>query len=246
MGYENLSPNLRKFVEAVQKGDGFEVKQLPENTLLELVTKHDHRYTVLVTNPEKGEVVLFGEGVKELREPQLFILQGSTFGGSAVKIGWIGTGLRPRLNPLIGGLVTLSPVKEINFINDPEKAQRIRRQVEASRPPKATEAEIEEAKKNLGKWIEEKFAGGQLEEVKRLVGEFAFPDGQGVILGILDRAREAGKLTQALETLERQLADHWSWRPPMFRGLFINEKDVAYIHQAYQELGLPFPAREGA
>lgn len=237
--HSNLSPDLQRFVEVAEGNNGFDVSKLTRGALFQLFTESGSAYAAVVTNPKNCEIAITGG--RNLKKPVLLVLQGSTFGGSAVKLRWIGIGLRPRLHPLTGGIVTLGAVKRFAFVNDPVRAERIMKKAEARRPKEATAVDLKKWERETENFMVERFSGEHLERIQKLVREFCVPNGRMIMLGILDRAKEARKLEQALAILERQCREHWLYRPPELRGEFITEKDVAYVERAYHELGLPVP-----
>ncbi len=242
MGHSYLDPGLQRFVD--HNDPGFFLKDRKAGEVFEVETSSGSVYTFVVDNPEKGEVAISSEAHEELRKPTWFSLQGSTMGGSAVRLGWIGLGLRVRLHSLTGdGLALLSETKSIRWLEG-EVADKARAAAEETRPREPTEAEVAETMSIYRKFLDELPWGKHEERAKKLIGEFSFPSGQVVIATILNLAMEAGKIEQAFSIVERDLEEHWSYRPPQFRGEFITEKDVDYIERAYRELGIEPPKNE--
>lgn len=233
-------PTLAELTQKAEKDGGFTVDELPTGTLFELRTKSGSLYSVMVTNPKECEVALVGGSHPQLQEPDLYELQGSTFGGSLCKLGWVGIGPCPRLTILRGGLVTIGQVRSCVFVGDTKRAADIMARAEARRPREMTDQELEGLQKEIDGLIDKKFSGEDHEKVRELVHCFGL-EGQGVMLGYLDRAQDADKLQEALAVLERHYEEHWSYRPKEMRGSFITEQDVDYINWAYLEISLPMP-----
>lgn len=239
MGHPNLSPELQRALD--NEEPGFFVKTKERGSMLDLVTEN-HTYRVVVADPEKGELVLFGNNAGLLK-PRLFQLQGSTYGGSVTKMGWLGLGMYPRLHALDGGLVSMSSVQSINFIEDAEESERLLAEAEKNRPRTATEEETAQMREKFWEWVDDHDWGEHKDWVHEFVGRFRFLNGQAYISGILVVALEAGKLEDAIRILERQFEEHWFFRPPEFRGELVTEKDAYYLEKAYQDLGLTPPGR---
>jgi hypothetical protein len=236
----NLSPSLQAFMAVVDENDGFYLKDLPAGTMIELTTQSGSLYTMVVIDPEGGELALFGGGHPKTQQPEIYILQGSTCGGSACKVGWIGLNLRLRLNLLSGGLIVLSSLKAFEIKTDEIQACNIIAEAESRRPLEATDEELAEMQVQIDCLVDEKFDGDEREQVRDMTHRFNL-EGQGMMLGYFDRAQEAGKLEAALEVMERHYREHWSFRPQVARGSFITPEDIRYMKLAYTEIGLTPP-----
>ena len=231
-----LSPQVVEFIARIKSNYGFDITEAPKNTLLEVTTRNT-TFHVLIAEPKDSVIVIDHPALKQL---PVCYYQGSTAMGSIVRTGWIEIGTHMNMNPVMGGLMTTSPVKSFKIIDDLalfEKLMDTYRQYREMPPldVKAFETKV------IG-IIESEFPPDQKEDILALINEFNV-EGKGVMLGILSRAHKAGKLIKALEILNRHLAKHWMYRPPEIRGSFITDKDVYYVELAYQELGIPFPDR---
>ncbi len=82
---------LDGFAFTLRDTDGLDVRELPEGTTVDVRTRHS-RYRLVVVQPETGRVLIKG-GARFL-EPTEARLVGATGGGSMLKPGWIGVGLR--------------------------------------------------------------------------------------------------------------------------------------------------------
>lgn len=231
-----FSPQIAEFVRRAESSEGLNLHQLPLHTLLKIETQ-DHSYHMLVLEPKEGRGILEADHPR-LREPQTFYLQGATGGGSVVKLGCIIVGLHLRMNLASGGLLVTSRVKSVRVVEDAVRRQKLSASAEAAEKPEAfSPEEFDRAVRAL---LDQKFPAEYRGEVQQFVGQFC-PEGKGIMLGILDRAREAGKLDEALRLLGEDFKEHWDYRPPHVRGSFITEQDVYYVQRAYQRLGIPLP-----
>jgi hypothetical protein len=67
-------------------------------------------YEIFLFEPESGRALVVGG--KYFAEPMEATVSGSTFGGSMLKMGWLGVGLRMELN-VNGRRIVTSPVQEL-------------------------------------------------------------------------------------------------------------------------------------
>jgi hypothetical protein len=236
--------DIQAFLDRLKANRGFALKWLTRGTAFKLITQ-DHDYVAVVANPEEGELALMSRDHQqpELRNPEVYFLQGSTGGGSVVQMGWIGINSRIRFNLFGGGVLLLSLLTNIEFIESSEETTKLLEEAEARKPRPATPEEIEELRKKFrAEWFEPCFAGPHFDEVMELLGKFCFPNGQGVMASFLETAKEYGKLVEAIAVLKRHYDNHWFFRPAYCRGEFITQIDAQYVEAAYKELGLPSPA----
>ena len=105
---------LDGFAEAVSRADGVGLADLDPITTL-LVRTHNTLYRITALRPPTTHVLVQGgrffPGTTEAR------LWGSSFGGSLLKMAWIGVGLRMEICAN-GQLVITSPVKAIDVQQD--------------------------------------------------------------------------------------------------------------------------------
>jgi hypothetical protein len=93
--------------------EGVAIDSLEFGTTLVVRTRHSE-YRLGILNGASGDV--FVEGGNLLEGVTLASLNGATAGGSALKLGWIGVGLRMEFS--VGGVrVTTSPVRSIDIEN---------------------------------------------------------------------------------------------------------------------------------
>lgn len=82
---------LERFREAVNKNNGISLQDIGAGSRVVVQTQH-HAYTILVLDPFTKEVVVVGG--EFFPEAEHCTLSGSTAGGSFLKMGWIGLGMR--------------------------------------------------------------------------------------------------------------------------------------------------------
>lgn len=232
-----VSPQIAEFVRTAETNRGFWLKDVPDGTLLKVETGND-TFRILVLDAKDGKVALKATH-PQLQEPMVFYHQGSTGGGSMVKMGWVGVGLHLRMNPADGGLMTTGVVKSFEVIQ--EEAVRSELQATAEEFEKRKSISPEEFDAAVAQLIKRDFPVQYQAEVADFVGKFCM-EGKGIMLGILDQARKADKLPEALKLLEVHYREHWSYRPPPLRGSFITQQDVHYADLPYKELGLELPS----
>lgn len=105
---------LDGFAEAVSRADGVGFADLDPITTL-LVRTHHSRYRITVLRPPKTHVLV--QGGRFFPDTTEARLWGSSFGGSLLKMAWIGVGLRMEICA-DGQLVITSPVKAIDVQRD--------------------------------------------------------------------------------------------------------------------------------
>jgi hypothetical protein len=74
--------------------DGLAIDALDAGTEIEVCTRHS-RYRFVLLDPRSGRALVWGGGV--FPEACEVRIEGATAGGSALKMGWIGVGLRLEL-----------------------------------------------------------------------------------------------------------------------------------------------------
>ena len=87
---------------------GVAVESLEPGTILEVMTKNTRYRLTMIDN--EGNALITGGSL--FPRPTEVRIEGATAGGAALKIGWIGVGLRLELS--IGGrIITTSPVQSV-------------------------------------------------------------------------------------------------------------------------------------
>ncbi len=246
MGHQNLSPELEAVVAKSQESSGFFIKDLPAGTMFDIVAGK-FECVIVIVNPEKQEVAMTCN-VKQIEGPDIWIVQGSGFGGSGLKAGWIGTDGRMTMNRLAGGLVESDPVNSWALRNDPVEIQRITEEAEARRPKEMSAEEAAEHDKEFAAAVE-KFITETLPEsvqgrARKIIEEFGNEYGKSYAIDLLYQAQNKGNLDPlALELLERDMKEEWSYQPPEVRGdVEFLPKSAHIWRSVYIELGLKFPS----
>lgn len=98
----------------------------------------------------------------------------------------------------------------------------------------------EQVKEATRQFVSETFPSNKSRRINALVEEFNM-EGQGNMLGVLEGAHKVGKLDEALDLLEVQYREHWSYYPKELRGSFITVKDEMKVRDAYKKLAIPLP-----
>ena len=228
--------------QALTGSDGFYITDAAAGTLIKLGTASGNVYHLLVIDPAEHLVVLQGDANQDYKEGLVMFLRGSTSGGSATRIGWIGRGLRPVLNVPGGGVGGTSTRWSWEIVEDEERQAKLQAvfdkfQVEEAAKPVWTDGQFWTKVEEI---VREHFPEETWERTITLLKRFC-RNGMATILGFLDRAREADKLDQAFEVMDRHFREYWGYVPPTVRGEFNTQRDVDCINSAYRELDLPIP-----
>jgi hypothetical protein len=97
--------------------EGVELQSLEAGTVLNVITRNSN-YRVIVVDPFQQRVLVTGGRLFPERTEVRF--EGATAGGSVLKIGWIGTGLRVEIS--VGGQrITTSRVQSVTIENVPPR-----------------------------------------------------------------------------------------------------------------------------
>ncbi|HET9361833.1 MAG TPA: hypothetical protein VFO58_18905 [Vicinamibacterales bacterium] len=123
-GFEDDAPERRARIEdsladfASQAGlsRGVSLPSLAAGTTVRVETQNSH-YRIVVQDGRRGLVLIHGGRV--FPEDTVANVEGATRGGSALRVGWIGEGLRLELSTDHGRVVT-SPVESVTVEDDAE------------------------------------------------------------------------------------------------------------------------------
>ena len=97
--------------------EGVALQSLEAGTVLKVITRHSHYRLVLLDPARKSVLVTGGRLFPETRE---VCCDGATAGGSVLKVGWIGVGLRLEMS--IGRLkITTSRIQSITIESVPPR-----------------------------------------------------------------------------------------------------------------------------
>ena len=111
-GYVPKVATLDGFREITEKIEGISLAEAGSGETLIVQTK-ESTYTIFITDSTKREVVVTGG--KYFPSHEKCILSGSSFGGSFLKVGWIGIGMHVEFHRSNNRRVITSPVVTISF-----------------------------------------------------------------------------------------------------------------------------------
>jgi len=99
---------------------GVALETLAPYDTIQVQTLNSH-YGIFLLDPATGRVLV--EGGTYFREPREAVVYGSNFGGSSLKVGWIGIGMRIEMWAH-DHLISTSPVQSfyVQHLSDPEPA----------------------------------------------------------------------------------------------------------------------------
>ena len=106
---------LDGFARAVENTDGTSLNELDPITTLRVCTVNS-LYLITVLNPVRGEVLV--QGGKFFQDRTRMHFGGSSFGGSCLKLAWIGVGMRMEFHGE-GGWIVTSRVQSIAVVPAP-------------------------------------------------------------------------------------------------------------------------------
>ena len=109
---------LDGFIAAVSQADGIDLVDVDAFTTL-VVRTDNSVYRITILKPHAGEVLV--QGGKFFPERTRACLSGSTFGGSCLKMGWVGLGLHLEFHAG-GQWIITSHVRAIAFEPSPTGA----------------------------------------------------------------------------------------------------------------------------
>ncbi|OGI92336.1 hypothetical protein A2933_01230 [Candidatus Nomurabacteria bacterium RIFCSPLOWO2_01_FULL_46_18] len=245
-------PNLSASINAqVQKGNtdsGFFVNRMEPGTMIHIVARSTS-FTMVVVNPEKNEVAMTST-VEGIEGPDLWMVMGSGWGSSLMKVGWIGLDAQMRMRRLSGGLLESATVSSFVVLDDPAEATRIMGEAEARRPRVMTEEEEEEYEQRFATAVEEllvrEFDGeGVRNRAREMIGRFGNIPAKGAVAGVLCQAKKYEKLDLAFKLLEQDWVGQWYFQPPQVAGNPEFMPLNAHRWKAlYRNLGVPLPSED--
>jgi hypothetical protein len=113
-----IEDSLADFASQASLSRGVSLPSLAAGTTVQVETQNSH-YRIVVKDGRHGLVLI--KGGRVFPEDTVANVEGATRGGSAVKKGWIGEGLRLELSTDHGrGRVVTSPVESITVEDEPE------------------------------------------------------------------------------------------------------------------------------
>ncbi len=230
-----LDPTLVAQIEQSERDGGIFMKDIPEDTLTYVHTRNT-LYTLAIIDGEIGKIAM--EGGKHFPLPEICYLRGSTFGGSMLKIGWVGKEMCLEVIRAKGGILTTSFIRAITIEHDPSKAKEMVASAQETEPKQLTGEEFSAI---LETFITEKFPKVLIVEVRAISGQFSL-NGQALILGVLEAAHRNGKFFEATELIADFMREHWAYQHPDVRGdPNFTAVNSTYITEIYRILKLPLP-----
>ena len=100
---------LDQFVREPGCSDGLDIQALPPGTVVHVETRYS-TYRLVVVNPDDKRATVTGG--RMFPEPTELRIEGATAGGTAIKAGWVGVGLRLDMTSL-SSRVTTSVVRSV-------------------------------------------------------------------------------------------------------------------------------------
>ena len=110
--HPNLSDEINSNIAQSEIEGGVFLKDIPDGQEVDIETQNRH-YTLVKKN---GKVFLWGHPVYCALSTEVY-LNGSTWGGSMLKVGFIGRGMCLEfVLPSGGGVLTTSKIKNIKYV----------------------------------------------------------------------------------------------------------------------------------
>ena len=238
-GEKHIDPRLLEKIKQSEKDGGIFLKDVPDNHIVEAHTQNSI-YAIALVDKEKGRVAVQGNN-KHFIQPEVCYLRGSTFGGSMIKIGWIGVGMHLELNLTSGGILTTSSIKTVKVKEDTNKVKELVEKALAIAPQEVTREEVQDS---LKKFVQDKFPVSMRTEVISIIDIFSL-NGQIAIVSLLEVAYRHKKFDAAKQLINKFFREHWGYQAPEVRGdPDFTQKNAWYIEQAYKELSLPLPSED--
>lgn len=207
-GRDNIDPALLAKIDKSEKDGGIFLKEVANGSLVKVHTQNSEY--VLTPIRGKGETRVAIVGGRYIPRPMVAFFRGSTFGGSMIKIGWLGKGMHLEVNLLGGGLLSTSSIQSIVIEHSSHEAIAMIELAERDAPRLATE---EEVRRSIEKFMEDHFPAEIREEAWEMVKRFSL-NGQIAISSVLFAAYSKGKFGDALELLKKFYQKHWAYQPP--------------------------------
>lgn len=110
---KDVHQDIRKLIEEQEDKDGIDLSRLSIGTMLKVQTRNT-LYTIEILGNDKFLI----EGGRYFPEPYETFINGSTWGGSMLKLNWIGIDMFMELGPNSEkhGFITTSAVKSVKIV----------------------------------------------------------------------------------------------------------------------------------
>lgn len=143
-GKRFIDPVLLALIEKSEKDGGLWIKHIPEDTIIRIHAR-DALFLLAFTDVTTGSAAIQGGG-RHFPSPTLCRVNGSTFGGSAIKLGWLGRGMHLEAAlGVVGGPITeeslrrrrtltTASIRAITMEHDPEHWQEMTRAAKPYEP----------------------------------------------------------------------------------------------------------------
>jgi hypothetical protein len=116
MGSEEIIPQYEKMINYQIENGGIQISEQKVGTKIIVETKNS-TYEFTIVNPEERKIKIKGGEFWE--EPHEVYFCGSTWGGSMLKLGWIGYGMHMEFgHHEKPGVITTSMVKKATIVGD--------------------------------------------------------------------------------------------------------------------------------
>lgn len=110
MSHPNLSDDLNRKIDSPDPG--VFIKDLPVGTCLRVYTQNS-KYLLVCLGDQR--IKIRGDG-RYFQEQTEATLAGSTWGGSCLKVGWVGVGMHMEVWSQETGTVTTSEIRKVQIV----------------------------------------------------------------------------------------------------------------------------------
>jgi hypothetical protein len=117
-----IGRTLDRELEVTEQSVGILLKDIGADSFVVAQTR-DVTYTLAIVDAAAGTVAVQSDGTS-FSEPAVCGLNGSTFGGSMIKVGWIGTDMKIEFNLGNGRVLTTDWVVSFETVRDAEKTRK--------------------------------------------------------------------------------------------------------------------------
>ncbi len=122
MGIDRSDRTLSALIEQSERDGGMLLKDIPDGALVVVRTKNS-AYEIAVIDAAEGKVVIKGNNAY-FAEAKLVRVNGSTWGGSALKMDWIGRNMHLEIYDGANTVHT-SAIRAIVVENAPERVKEL-------------------------------------------------------------------------------------------------------------------------
>lgn len=112
MGHPNLSDDINRKIDSQNQDTGVFIKNLPKGTFVQVQTQNS---TYIFECLGGSNIAIQGNG-RYFNDRTEGALAGSTWGGSMLKMGWVGVGMHMEVWTQATGTVTTSEIAMVRVI----------------------------------------------------------------------------------------------------------------------------------